>query len=118
MEIRNILTIVFMSAGFLCFVASTIGVFRMKDFYCRSHAAGICGSAGLIFSAVGLFIYEGVNITGFKILIVMLAACLSSPIGTHIICKVAYKQSLGAVRQAAAGVSCDVCDAEELKEVH
>lgn len=94
MEIRDILTILFMSAGFLCFVASTIGVFRMKDFYCRSHAAGICGSAGLIFSAVGLFIYQGANITGFKILIVMLAVCLSSPIGTHIICKVAYRQSL------------------------
>ena len=112
MEIRNILTILFMSAGFLCFVASTVGVFRMKDFYCRSHAAGICGSAGLIFSAVGLFIYEGVNITGIKILLVLLAVCLSSPIGTHIICKVAYKQSL------AAEAECAACEAVEKKEVN
>ena len=109
MEIREILTIVFMSAGFLCFVASTIGVFRMKDFYCRSHAAGICGSAGLIFSALGLFIYEGANITGFKILIVMLAVCLSSPIGTHIICKVAYKQSLAANSRDTAEEKKEVC---------
>lgn len=109
MEIREILTIVFMSAGFLCFVASTIGVFRMKDFYCRSHAAGICGSAGLIFSALGLFIYEGANITGFKILIVMLAVCLSSPIGTHIICKVAYKQSLAANGRDNAEEKKEVC---------
>ena len=109
MEIREILTIVFMSAGFLCFVASTIGVFRMKDFYCRSHAAGICGSAGLIFSALGLFIYEGANITGFKILIVMLAVCLSSPIGTHIICKVAYKQSLAANGRDTAEENKEVC---------
>ena len=109
MEIREILTIVFMSAGFLCFVTSTIGVFRMKDFYCRSHAAGICGSAGLIFSALGLFIYEGANITGFKILIVMLAVCLSSPIGTHIICKVAYKQSLAANGRDTAEEKKEVC---------
>ena len=109
MEIREILTIVFMSAGFLCFVASTIGVFRMKDFYCRSHAAGISGSAGLIFSALGLFIYEGANITGFKILIVMLAVCLSSPIGTHIICKVAYKQSLAANGRDTAEEKKEVC---------
>ena len=109
MEIREILTIVFMSAGFLCFVASTIGVFRMKDFYCRSHAAGICGSAGLIFSALGLFIYEGANITGFKILIVMLAVCLSSLIGTHIICKVAYKQSLAANGRDTAEEKKEVC---------
>ena len=109
MEIREILTIVFMSAGFLCFVASTIGVFRMRDFYCRSHAAGICGSAWLIFSALGLFIYEGANITGFKILIVMLAVCLSSPIGTHIICKVAYKQSLAANGRDTAEEKKEVC---------
>lgn len=69
-------------------------------------------SAGLIFSAVGLFIYEGVNITGFKILLVLLAVCLSSPIGTHIICKVAYKQSLEAEAQAAAK------DIFEKKEEH
>ena len=110
MGIKEILTILFMSAGFLCFVASTVGVFRMKDFYCRSHAAGICGSAGLIFSGVGLFIYEGVNITGFKILLVLLAVCLSSPIGTHIICKVAYKQSLEAEANAQA------CECTEMKE--
>ena len=102
MEIRDILTVIFMLLGFFCFVASTVGVFRMKDFYCRSHAAGICGSAGLIFCGVGLFIYEGVNITGFKILLVLLAVCLSSPIGTHIICKVAYKQSLEAEAELAA----------------
>ena len=90
-------------------MASTIGVFRMKDFYCRSHAAGICGSAGLIFSALGLFIYEGANITGFKILIVMLAVCLSSPIGTHIICKVAYKQSLAANGRDTAEEKKEVC---------
>ena len=110
MGIKEILTILFMSAGFLCFVASTVGVFRMKDFYCRSHAAGICGSAGLIFSGVGLFIYEGVNITGIKILLVLLAVCLSSPIGTHIICKVAYKQGLEAEADALA------CRCEEEKE--
>ena len=96
MIIRNIFTILFRSSGFLCFVVSTIGVFRTKDFYCRSHAAGICGSAGLILSAMGLFIYEGINTTGIKILLVLLTVCLSSPIGTHIICKVAYKESLEA----------------------
>ena len=102
MAIKEMFTILFLSLGFLCFVASTVGVFRMKDFFCRSHAAGICGSAGLIFCGVGLFIHEGMNITGFKILLVLLAVCLSSPIGTHIICKVAYKQSLEAEAQCTA----------------
>lgn len=93
MEIRNIFTIIFMMLGFICFFVSTVGVFTMKDFYCRLHAASICESAGLFLCSLGLFIYEGFNMTGLKIFIIFLAVFISSPIGTHIITKVAYKQS-------------------------
>lgn len=94
MIIREILAVTLLTAGLLSFVLSTIGVFRMKDFYCRLHAAGICESAGLLLSAAGLFIYEGLTITGLKIFLILFAVFLASPIGTHIICKVAYKESL------------------------
>lgn len=93
MIIRDILTIILLSLGFLCFLASTVGVYRFKDFYSRLHAAGICGSAGFIMCGLGLFIYQGFNITGIKILVVFIAAIVSSPIGTHIITKVAYKNN-------------------------
>lgn len=94
MMIRDVLTIIFMTAGFISFAASAIGVLRMKDFYCRLHAAGVCESAGLVLCSVGLLIYEGLNMTGIKIFVVFLAVFIASPIGTHIIAKVAYKQSL------------------------
>ena len=94
MIVRDILTVLFLSAGFLSFVVSTIGVFRMKDFYTRMHAACVCGSAGLILCGIGFFIYEGLTITGLKIFLALLCACLVNPIGTHIICKVSYKQSI------------------------
>lgn len=93
MIVRDILTVLFLSAGFLSFLISTIGVFRMRDFYTRMHAAGVCGSAGLLLCGVGFFIYEGMTLTGLKIFLALLCACLVNPIGTHIICKVAYKQS-------------------------
>lgn len=92
MLIRNIFTIVFMMLGFCCFLISAIGVFRLKDFYCRLHAASVCESAGLFLCSLGLLIYEGFNITGIKIFMIFLAVFMSSPIGTHIITKVAYKQ--------------------------
>lgn len=98
MGVREVLTVIFLSAGFLAFLAATAGVFRMKDFYCRMHAAGVCESAGLLLCAAGLFIYEGFCITGIKIFLVLLAVFLASPIGTHIICRAAYKQSQGAER--------------------
>lgn len=91
MTIRNVLTIVFLVIGFLCFVASTVGVYRFKDFYSRLHAAGICESCGLLMCSIGLFIHQGLNQTGIKLFVVFIAVFLSSPIGTHIISKVAYK---------------------------
>ncbi len=91
MGIREIITIALLMIGFFCFIASTIGAFRMKDFYSKLHAAGICGSSGLIFCGLGLVVYEGLNLTSVKLFLVFLFVFLTSPIGTHIITKVGYK---------------------------
>lgn len=90
--IREIISMLFLLVSMVSFMISTIGVFRMKDFYCRLHAAGICESAGLLLAAIGLFLYEGFTSTGLKIFLVLFAVFLASPIGTHIICKVAYNE--------------------------
>lgn len=94
MDVREILTVVFLSLGFICFLLTAIGVFRLKDFYARLHAAGICEAAGLVLCSIGFLIYEGLSITGLKIFAVFLAVFIASPIGTHIIIRVAYKESI------------------------
>ena len=94
MDVREILTVVFLSLGFICFLITAIGVFRLKDFYARLHAAGICEAAVLVLCSVGFLIYEGPSITGLKIFAVFLAVFIASPIGTHIITRVAYKESI------------------------
>lgn len=94
MDIRNALTVLFLMLGFICFVITAIGVFRLKDFYSRLHAAGICEAAGLVLCSIGFFIYEGLSITGLKIFTVFMAVFIASPIGTHIIARVAFKQSI------------------------
>ena len=94
MDVREILTVVFLSLGFICFLITAIGVFRLKDFYARLHAAGICEAAGLVLCSVGFLIYEGPSVTGLKIFAEFLAVFIASPIGTHIITRVAYKESI------------------------
>lgn len=94
MTVREIFTVLFLSMGFMCFLISAIGVFRLKDFYARLHAAGICETAGLILCSVGFLIYEGLSVTGIKTFTVFLLLFTTSPIGTHIITRVAYKESI------------------------
>lgn len=96
MIVRDILIFILMTLGMVSFVVSTIGVFRMKDFYCRLHTAGVCGTAGMMLFALALLLYEGITITGIKNFAILIVSMLASPIGTHIICKVAYKESLEA----------------------
>lgn len=90
--VKEIFVIIFLSAGFLFLAISAIGVLRMKDFYNRIHAAEIGETAGLVFSSLGLFLYEGFTMTGLKILLIFTALLIASPVGTHIIGRVAYKQ--------------------------
>lgn len=91
MTVGNIFTIIFLSLGFLCFVSAAVGVFKFPDFFNRMHAAGIGESCGLLLCTIGFIIHQGLNITGLKIFIILLAVFISSPIGTHIIVKVAYQ---------------------------
>lgn len=99
MEISNIITIVFMLLGFCCFLVSAIGVFRLKDFYCRLHAASVCESAGLFLCSLGLLFHEGLNPIGIKIFVIFMAIFITSPIGTQIITKVAYKEKFDIERE-------------------
>ncbi len=94
MIIRNILTIVFLSGGGILLLLSIIGVLRLPDFYSRLHGAGIGSTSAIGLCGIGLFIYEGLTLTGIKILLVVLAVLITGPIGTHIIAKVAYRESL------------------------
>ena len=88
MDIRNILTVIFLLLGFICFVITAVGVFRLKDFYSRLHAAGV------VLCSIGFLIYEGFSVNGLKIFAIFIAVFVASPIGTHIIARVAYKNSI------------------------
>lgn len=111
MDIRNILTVIFLMLGFICFVVTAIGVFRLKDFYSRLHAAGVCESAGLVLCSVGFLIYEGFSVTGLKIFAIFIAVFIASPVGTHIIARVAYKNSI-------RGVDEDVDEGSVIEDAH
>ena len=93
MAIKTVIIALFLFLSLFCFFASALGTFRMSDFYSKLHAAGICGSSGLIFCFLGFLLYEGLNLTSVKMFLVFLFVFLTSPMGTHIITKVAFKEN-------------------------
>ncbi len=92
MGIREILTILFVSAGIFFAAVSVIGTIRQKDFLSYLQVAGVGSGAGIVFCCAGLLTYEGFNFTGCKIIFIGLMLLLTGPVGTHAIAKAAFRR--------------------------
>lgn len=93
-EIRYAISSLLLLAGLFFMVVSVRGVIKFPDFFSRLHAIGLGQSLGMGFCCLGLFIYQGVNITGLKILMVLFVSMIAGPIGTHIVDRVAFREGL------------------------
>jgi len=90
-SLRELMACLFMLGGAIFFIGSAIGMLRLPDFYCRVHSSGNSETLGCVLSFIGLMILEGPTLTAAKIGFVFLFVILANPIGSHILCKAAYK---------------------------
>ena len=93
-EIRYAISALLLLAGLFFMVVSVRGVIKFPDFFSRLHAIGLGQSLGMGFCCLGMFIYQGPNITGLKILMVLFVSMLAGPIGTHIVDRVDFREGL------------------------
>ena len=57
MLIKELLSILFMLAGFFFFLTATLGLLRLPDFFSRLHATGKGDTLAVLLSLLGLAIY-------------------------------------------------------------
>lgn len=93
-EIQVIICIAFVSIGILFMLVGSVGILRLPDFYTRTHAVSKSDTLGIIFIILGLAIYEGLNQSSLKLLLVVLFIALANPVGTHALAKAALKKGL------------------------
>ncbi len=90
MEIRAIITGVFLAIGCFFIVVASIGIIRFPDFYSRMHPAGKTDTLGQSLILIGLMIYEGFSMVSGKLLIIVIFIFIANPIATHAIANAAY----------------------------
>ena len=90
MSTLNILAGLFILAGFFFFTTATIGLLRLPDFYCRLHATGKGDTLAVLYSLIGLAIYNGFNLTSAKIIFIAVFMFLAQPTATHAISRAAF----------------------------
>ncbi|NVM21642.1 MAG: monovalent cation/H(+) antiporter subunit G [Desulfobacterales bacterium] len=91
MLVKDVISILFMLAGFFFFTTATLGLLRLPDFYARLHATGKGDTLAVLLSLVGLAVYHGFSLTSAKIVFIAVFMFLAQPTATHAISRAAFR---------------------------
>ncbi len=89
-----ILSVIFMCGGLFFFTTSTIGLIRFPDFFTRLHATGKGDTLAVFLCLVGLGIYEGLTLSGLKLILIAVFMILAQPTATHAISRAGFRSGL------------------------
>lgn len=90
MDIRLIISGLFLALGCFLVIVAAIGMIRFPDFYSRMHPAGKSDTLGQALILTGLMIYEGFTLVSVKLFLIILFIFIVSPTATHALAKAAY----------------------------
>ena len=99
----TILVAILIVAGVFFLMASTIGLIRFPDFYTRSHAMGKADTMGLVLLIAGLAIYNGCELSTFKLIFIIVFIMIANPTATHVIVRAALRSGLRLWTRKEAG---------------
>ena len=94
MDIRVILTGLFLAIGCFLLLIASIGVIRFPDFFSRMHATGKGDTMGQSCIIIGLIIYSGFNQVSLKLLMIMIMVLIINSTATHYLAKAAYMKGV------------------------
>jgi len=94
MPVQTIVAMVLMVGGVFFLTVSSIGLLRLPDFYARTHAVGKSETLGAILTLSGLAVYNGWELSTFKILFILIFVLIANPTATHAIARAALRSGL------------------------
>jgi len=92
--VQTIVAMVLMVGGVFFLAVSSIGLLRLPDFYARTHAVGKSETLGAILTLSGLAVYNGWELSTFKILFILIFVLIANPTATHAIARAALRSGL------------------------
>jgi multicomponent Na+:H+ antiporter subunit G len=85
--------VLLLGGGFFCVVGG-IGLLRLPDFYCRTHAGGLTDTLGVTLICGGLMLQAPDLITAGKLAMIAVILHVTSPTGTHALVRAAFARGL------------------------
>jgi multicomponent Na+:H+ antiporter subunit G len=90
--IAQVITSACLLLGSFIILLSAIGILRLPDALCRSHALGKGMTLGLILVLIGLWIFLGTEEAGIKLPLAVAFQFLTIPVGSHLLARLAWRK--------------------------
>ncbi len=90
--IKDLLIAASLLSGSGIILLSALGILRLPDALCRSHALGKGMTLGLVLVLIGLWLFLGIEQAGIKLPLVVLFQFLTIPIASHLLIRMAYRR--------------------------
>ena len=78
------------AVGCLFFLAGTVGLLRLPDFYCRLHATTKCDAVGAVLILFGVTLLAGANTQTVRIVALIALIAISSPTAGHALARAGW----------------------------
>ncbi len=92
--VRPYLTCVLLVLGTIWILLACIGLLRLPDLLCRSHAMGKAMTFGITLILLAVALQLGVETAGLKIFLAVLFQFLTIPVAGHLLSLLAYRKNV------------------------
>ncbi len=92
--IRNIISILLLSIGSFFFIIGFIGLNRFNDPFTRLHATTKCDTLGSGSIILGVILYQGIDFTSLKLILIIAFIFISNPTAAHILSKATHRHGI------------------------
>ena len=93
-ELQTIASIALILSAVMLMFTGSLGILRLPDFYCRTHASSKVDTLGIIVMLAGIAVYEGLTLTSVKLAIAICFIALTNPIAVHALARIAMRLGL------------------------
>lgn len=93
-NLRPYLTAFCLLGGTIWIFIACIGLVRLPDLLCRSHAMGKAMTMGILLILLAVAIQLGLDRAGLKVVLAGIFQFLTIPVASHLLCLLAYRKDL------------------------
>jgi len=91
---KDILTVVFLVFGSIWILIASIGLVRLPDLLCRSHAMGKAMTLGITMVLLAVGLHLELEDAGLKVFLAILFQFLTIPVASHLLSLLAYRKNI------------------------